>query len=56
MRSLWKNLIQSLLTAQQYLTLGAIAIMVIGVIFFKVDIGFFGFLVGTVLILLKAAR
>ena len=40
---------------QQYLTLGAIAVMVIGVIFFKVDIGFFGFLLGTVLILFKAA-
>lgn len=39
---------------QQYLTLGAIAVMVIGVIFFKVDIGFFGFLLGTVLILFKA--
>jgi di/tricarboxylate transporter len=40
---------------QQYLTLAAIAVMVIGVIFFKVDIGFFGFLLGTVLILFKAA-
>ena len=30
--------------------------MVVGVIFFKVDIGFFGFLIGTVLILLKAAN
>ena len=42
-------------TRQQYLTLGGIAALVIGVIFFKVDIGFFGFLVGTVLILLGAA-
>ena len=40
---------------QQYLTLAGIAALVIGVIFFKVDIGFFGFLVGTVLILLGAA-
>lgn len=40
---------------QQYLTLAAIAVLVIGVIFFKVDIGFFGFLLGTVLILFKAA-
>lgn len=40
---------------EQYLTLVGIAILVIGVIFFKVDIGFFGFLIGTVLILLKAA-
>jgi Na+/H+ antiporter NhaD/arsenite permease-like protein len=39
---------------QQYLTLGAIAVLVIGVIFFKVDIGFFGFLLGTLLILFKA--
>jgi Na+/H+ antiporter NhaD/arsenite permease-like protein len=42
-------------TRQQYLTLAGIAALVIGVIFFKVDIGFFGFLVGTVLILLGAA-
>ena len=42
-------------TRQQYLTLGGIAALVIGVIFFKVDIGFFGFLIGTVLILLGAA-
>jgi Na+/H+ antiporter NhaD/arsenite permease-like protein len=40
---------------QQYLTLAGIAILVIGVIFFQVDIGFFGFLIGSVLILLKAA-
>jgi Na+/H+ antiporter NhaD/arsenite permease-like protein len=40
---------------QQYLTLAGIAILVIGVIFFKVDIGFFGFLIGTVVILFKAA-
>jgi Na+/H+ antiporter NhaD/arsenite permease-like protein len=39
----------------QYLTLAGIAVLVIGVIFFKVDIGFFGFLIGSVLILLKAA-
>jgi len=42
-------------TRQQYLTLAGIAVLVIGVIFFKVDIGFFGFLIGTVLILLGAA-
>lgn len=42
-------------TSQQYLTLAGIAVLVLGVIFFKVDIGFFGFLIGTVLILLKAA-
>lgn len=42
-------------TYQQILTLVGIAIMVIGVIFFKVDIGFFGFLIGTALILLGAA-
>jgi Na+/H+ antiporter NhaD/arsenite permease-like protein len=42
-------------TREQYLTLAGIAILVIGVIFFKVDIGFFGFLIGSVLILLKAA-
>ena len=42
-------------TRQQYLTLAGIAALVIGVIFFKVDIGFFGFLIGTVLILLGAA-
>ena len=40
---------------QQYLTLAGIAALVIGVIFFKVDIGFFGFHIGTVLILLGAA-
>jgi len=39
----------------QYLTLAGIAVMVLGVIFFKVDIGFFGFLIGTILILLKTA-
>jgi Na+/H+ antiporter NhaD/arsenite permease-like protein len=39
----------------QYLTLAGIVGLVIAVIFFKVDIGFGGFLVGTVLILLKAA-
>ncbi|MEI7671076.1 MAG: SLC13 family permease [Deltaproteobacteria bacterium] len=42
-------------TSQQYLTLAGIVVLVLGVIFFKVDIGFFGFLIGTVLILLKAA-
>jgi di/tricarboxylate transporter len=40
---------------QQIMTLIGIAALVIGVIFFKVDIGFSGFLVGTVLILLGAA-
>jgi Na+/H+ antiporter NhaD/arsenite permease-like protein len=40
---------------QQYMTLAGIAALVIGVIVFKVDIGFFGFLVGTLLILLGAA-
>ena len=40
---------------EQYMTLAGIVILVIGVIFFKVDIGFFGFLIGSVLILLKAA-
>ncbi len=38
----------------QYLTLAGIAILVIGVFFFKLDIGLGGFLVGTVLILLGA--
>lgn len=42
-------------TRQQYLTLAGIAILVIGVFFFKVDIGLGGFLVGTVLSLLGAA-
>jgi Na+/H+ antiporter NhaD/arsenite permease-like protein len=42
-------------TRQQILTLVGIAVMVIGVIFFKVDIGFFGFLIGSALILLGAA-
>jgi Na+/H+ antiporter NhaD/arsenite permease-like protein len=42
-------------TRQQYLTLAGVAALVIGVIFFKVDIGFFGFLIGTTLILLGAA-
>jgi di/tricarboxylate transporter len=42
-------------TRQQLMTLIGIAALVIGVIFFKVDIGFFGFLVGTVLVLLGAA-
>jgi Na+/H+ antiporter NhaD/arsenite permease-like protein len=42
-------------TRQQYLTLAGITALVIGVIFFKVDIGFFGFLIGTALILLGAA-
>src|SRR5512139_2021915 len=42
-------------TSQQILTLVGIAVLVIGVIFFKVDIGFFGFLIGSALILLKAA-
>ena len=40
---------------QQYLTLVGIAVLVIGVFFFKLDIGLGGFLVGTVLILLRAA-
>jgi Na+/H+ antiporter NhaD/arsenite permease-like protein len=40
---------------QQYITLAGIAVLVLGVIFFKVDIGFFGFLIGSVLILLGAA-
>jgi Na+/H+ antiporter NhaD/arsenite permease-like protein len=40
---------------QQYMTLAGIVVLVIGVIFFSVDIGFFGFLIGSVLILLKAA-
>jgi len=40
---------------QQYLTLLGIAILVIGVFFFKLDIGLGGFLVGTCLILLGAA-
>ncbi len=39
---------------QQYLTLAGIAVLVIGVFFFKLDIGLGGFLVGTVLILLRA--
>jgi len=42
-------------TYQQYLTLAGIAVLVIGVFFFKLDIGLGGFMVGTVLILLKAA-
>jgi len=41
--------------AKQYMTLAGILVLVLGVIFFNVDIGFFGFLIGTVLILLKAA-
>ena len=40
---------------QQYMTLAGIFVLVIGVIVFKVDIGFGGFCVGTVLILLGAA-
>ena len=40
---------------QQIMTLIGITALVVGVIFFKVDIGFSGFLVGTVLILLGAA-
>jgi di/tricarboxylate transporter len=40
---------------KQYLTLAGIAILVIGVFFFKLDIGLGGFLVGTVLILSGAA-
>jgi Na+/H+ antiporter NhaD/arsenite permease-like protein len=39
----------------QVMTLIGITALVVGVIFFKVDIGFFGFLIGTVLILLGAA-
>ncbi|MFH0823597.1 MAG: SLC13 family permease [Pseudomonadota bacterium] len=42
-------------TAQQYLTLAGIGVLVVGVFFFKLDIGLGGFLVGTVLILLGAA-
>jgi len=42
-------------TTHQYLTLAGIAILVIGVFFFKLDIGLGGFLVGTVLVLLGAA-
>ena len=42
-------------TRQQYLTLAGIAILVIGVIFFKIDIGFGGFLIGSALILSGAA-
>ena len=41
--------------SKQYMTLAGIAALVIGVIFFQVDIGFFGFLIGTILILFKAA-
>lgn len=37
---------------QQYITLAGIAVLVIGVFFFKLDIGLGGFLVGTVLVLL----
>ncbi|MBI5250577.1 MAG: C4-dicarboxylate ABC transporter [Desulfomonile tiedjei] len=40
---------------QQYLTLLGIAVLTIGVFFFKLDIGLGGFLVGTVLVLLGAA-
>ena len=40
----------------QYLTLAGIAVLTIGVFFFKLDIGLGGFLVGTVLILLGAAN
>jgi Na+/H+ antiporter NhaD/arsenite permease-like protein len=39
----------------QYLTLAGILALVIGVIFFKVDIAFGGFFIGTVLILFRAA-
>jgi len=39
----------------QYLTLAGIAVLVIGVFFFNLDIGLGGFLIGTVLILLRAA-
>lgn len=39
---------------QQYITLAGIAVLVIGVFFFKLDIGLGGFLVGTVLVLLGA--
>ncbi len=40
---------------QQYITLAGIAVLVIGVFFFKLDIGLGGFLVGTVLVLLGGA-
>jgi Na+/H+ antiporter NhaD/arsenite permease-like protein len=40
---------------KQYITLAGIAVLVIGVFFFKLDIGLGGFLVGTVLILLGVA-
>jgi Na+/H+ antiporter NhaD/arsenite permease-like protein len=39
---------------QQYITLAGIAVLVIGVFFFKLDIGLGGFLVGTLLVLLGA--
>ncbi len=42
-------------TYPQYLTLLGIAVLCIGVFFFKLDIGLGGFLVGTILILLGAA-
>lgn len=40
-------------TKQQKLTLGAILLLVIGVVLFKLDIGFTSFLLGSILILLK---
>jgi len=42
-------------TSHQYLTLLGIAVLVLGVMIFKVDIGFGGFFVGTALILAGAA-
>ena len=42
-------------TRKQYMTLAGITILVMGVILFKVDIGFGGFFVGTALILCGAA-
>jgi Na+/H+ antiporter NhaD/arsenite permease-like protein len=42
-------------TRKQYMTLAGITILVMGVILFKVDIGFGGFFVGTALILSGAA-
>jgi Na+/H+ antiporter NhaD/arsenite permease-like protein len=40
----------------QLLTMGGIAIFIIGVFFFKLDIGLGGFLFGSILVLLKAAE
>ncbi len=41
---------------QQLLTMGGIAVFIIGVFFFKLDIGLGGFLFGSILVLLKAAE